>query len=129
MTINKGVKGMKTITNKGKVYQIGGRYVDGEGNIGQLQSCDGRRKFKMISGSKGFWFCDELRTYEMGTIEDAPLELENGFWYMCEKVMQGQRCEVPYYYRNGFNTGSNSKLWSPASNYGKPLYKMTKSEP
>tara|TARA_R110002167_G_scaffold9628_3_gene44557 strand:- start:2519 stop:2872 length:354 start_codon:yes stop_codon:yes gene_type:complete len=72
---------MKTITHKGKVYQIGGRYADENENIGLLDSCDGRT-FKMSSISRGFWFCNGLRTFEVGTIEDAPLELEDGEWYV-----------------------------------------------
>tara|TARA_R110000850_G_scaffold106990_1_gene218407 strand:- start:584 stop:943 length:360 start_codon:yes stop_codon:yes gene_type:complete len=118
---------MKTIIHEGKVYQIGGRYMDQDGNIGLLDECCSAT-FKMSSESRGFWFCDELSTFEVGTIEDAPLELEDGFWYMCEKYHKGQRCEIPYYYCNGFNTGSNSKLWSQVLNYGTPLYKMGKAE-
>tara|TARA_R110000851_G_scaffold135123_1_gene270548 strand:+ start:237 stop:581 length:345 start_codon:yes stop_codon:yes gene_type:complete len=74
---------MKTTIQKGKVYQIGERYVDENGNIGVLDSCDGRT-FKMSSFSRGFWFCDGLITFEMGTIEDAQIEPEDGQWYMCD---------------------------------------------
>ena len=74
---------MKTITHKGKVYQIGGRYADEHEYIGLLDSYDGRT-FRMSSESRGLWLCNELSTFEVGTIEDAPLELESGEWYMCE---------------------------------------------
>ena len=122
---------MKTITHKSKVYQIGERYVDKNGNIGLLDSCDGRT-FKMSSESRGFWFCNELATFEMGTIEDAPIELEDGFWYMCEKAQHGLRYEVPYqvpyFYFNGFKSNSSSRLWFSVSDYGTPLYKMGKED-
>ena len=71
---------MKTITHKGKVYRIGGRYMDEDSNIGLLDSHDGRT-FRLSSEIR-VWFCDELHTFEVGTIEDAPLELEDGQWYV-----------------------------------------------
>ena len=118
---------METITHKGKVYQVGKCYMDEGGHIGVLKGTNGLT-LSMKSQELGLWYCDNLNLITAGTIEDAPIELEDGEWYMCEKFYMDQRCEVPYYYCNGFNTGSNSKLWSPVSNYGKPLYKMVKAE-
>tara|TARA_R110000851_G_scaffold283934_1_gene437511 strand:- start:133 stop:483 length:351 start_codon:yes stop_codon:yes gene_type:complete len=113
---------MKTTIHKGKVYQIGGRYVDKNGNIGLLDSCDGRT-FKMSSESKGFWFCNELATFEMGAIEDAPLELESGGWYMCDL----ESGNAPLQWYTGAWLFSNGVIFSEAKNCSViPLYKMIK---
>jgi hypothetical protein len=115
---------MKTIIHEGKVYQIGGRYMDQDGNIGLLDECCSAT-FKMSSESRGFWFCDELSTFEMGTIEDAPLELESGEWYMCEL----EKGRAPLQWHTGawlfcdgwvFDTVHSASII--------PLYKMVKED-
>lgn len=70
----------KTVTVKGKVYQIGGLYLNAAEESCTLMAHDGE-VFKIeINGM--YFDTDELTVIAvMGTIEDAPLELEDGCYY------------------------------------------------
>ena len=75
---------MKTITVKGKVYEIGKLYGSAKG-IGGLcgHSMNG---FELRKNSDEF-FISTIYPVDLdaiGTIKDAPIELEDGEWYMCE---------------------------------------------
>lgn len=74
---------METVTVKGKVYQIGEWYLNDRDEACSLigHGVDG---FEVdINGM----LCQshELAVIEtVGTITDAPIELEDGEWYMCD---------------------------------------------
>lgn len=118
----------KTVTVNGKVYEIGKFYTSKCVRFpGKLISHDGRDFRLDLSGNT--WFCDkvtEVPQESLGTIKGAPMELEEGEWYMV-KHENGEVC--PYLYiKNGWRSISDdcnepeiqlSKL--------KPLYKMVKA--
>lgn len=88
---------MKTVTVKGKVYQLSEPYrsVD-DGRVGYLLHHHEVRGFRLSEALSltecGRWYCSQLEGFTVGTITDAPIELEGGEWYMC---YMGD-CEYPY---------------------------------
>ncbi|PHQ78911.1 MAG: hypothetical protein COB66_07925 [Coxiella sp. (in: Bacteria)] len=83
---------MEKVTVKGKVYQIGGLYICNQGEIGILKSANENEEypFVLIWDSpivKRTKPCERIYTVAqsvIGTITDAPIELEDGEWYMCK---------------------------------------------
>ena len=77
---------METVTVKGKVYQIGQLYICNQGEIGILKKADESEDFpfilswdnKVVSETKPCERIYELHHSLLGTITDAPIELENG---------------------------------------------------
>jgi len=83
---------MKTVTHKGRVYQIGALYFDGMNSMIKLTGIK-NEEFHYIDGSGNESTDYEIYSVEcskhlkgsvIGAIEDATIELENGEWYMCE---------------------------------------------
>ena len=87
---------MKTVTHKGKEYQIGKLYLfgdkEGEGYYyGILKNIDEILNYSFISGEDTWMFCDEVSSNLVGTIKEVPIELEDGeryeFNYCEDRVM------------------------------------------
>ena len=79
---------METVTVKGKVYQIGEPYlVDGElcylsGTVGDsLEFCSDKELTHLHSSAPASYVS---AIQSIGTITDAPIELEDGEWYKVE---------------------------------------------
>ena len=116
---------METITHKGKVYQIGklyrslatseAGYLDGLNGEGFTLYLCRSREGRYIAASK-------IATLdsESGTIEDAPIELEDGEWYMCSFDNDDQ--DVFYYDADRLCLAGNLR------DNTRPLYKMVKAE-
>jgi hypothetical protein len=119
---------MKTITHKGKVYQIGGMYEFSDSgsswHIEMLYNICDQDFFETycehINDSSSWKKCRSV-SGELGTIEDAPLELEDGEWYVFN-VEFNPFAFVGYYSekRNSFMNGDNKVCGkSEANNIGK----------
>tara|TARA_R110000850_G_C9963662_1_gene464606 strand:+ start:1371 stop:1754 length:384 start_codon:yes stop_codon:yes gene_type:complete len=127
---------MKTVTVKGKVYQIGGLYRDQSGEYARLKSADESKSnpfvlmyqysHEMTVTTKPWKVISEIKASSVGTIEDAPIELEDGEWYMCEKTAYDQKYMTLLYYYDGFKSCDNSKLWSPVKS-PTVLHRMVKA--
>ena len=94
---------MKTVTVKGKVYQIGGLYLDTSCGTGYLVSAVEDVPSFRLSMNGEDWFACRISAINsvLGTIEDAPIELENGECYsfvLGGKLGMGVYCES----RNSF---------------------------
>ena len=120
---------MKTVTVNGKVYQIGGVYKDSDGEYCQLHMDNEGNTHNAFGvyhfASQCLIFTTELTATPLGTITDAPVELEDGEWYMCdlssgEAVMCWSKDENTFFYSdgNGFDASKDDAL---------PLYKMVKA--
>ena len=128
---------MKTVTVKGKVYQINQPYRNvSNGLIGYL--CEdaftaGERfmlsilpNYKKERGGE-LMFAVQIEPFTAGTIEGAPIELEKGEWYMCEHL-DGQH-NSPYKYLGDSDkcvpVWSHNDDWrSGATHDLAPLHKM-----
>ena len=122
---------MKTVTVKGKVYQVNMPYVCVDtGKIGYLYSnvtrngkpfqLSVRPDFNPTRGGEVI-LANEIEPFTAGTIEDAPIKLEDGEWYMCERG--GIPC--PLYYANSwFHDWCEDVI---CESKFKPLYKMVKA--
>ena len=79
---------MKTITQLGKVYQIGQLYQDEFGEVMILLAA-AEIGFSMVPVVSGDVVTRKQATpinpTQLGTIEDAPIELEDGEWYMVKE--------------------------------------------
>jgi len=84
---------MKTVTHKGKVYQLHSMYAfydaGMESNFEIHELCGISSSGNFEDENTDVWGCaaNELPT-KLGTIEDAPLELEDNTWYMCHWEIQ-----------------------------------------
>jgi len=130
---------MEKVTVKGKVYQIGEPYrsVD-DGRIGYLQTAIAGGGFSLklkpnIEEAGEVILCAGIEGLTVGTITDAPIELEDGEWYMLESKVGISRTGIvkaPYLFSNGgWYESDNMKFQDPlfkASDYV-PLYKMVKA--
>jgi hypothetical protein len=77
---------MKTVTHKGKEYQIGKLYLfgdkEGEGyHYGILEEIHEGFDSVFFEGEDAWKFCDEVSIDLVGTIKEAPIELEDGCAY------------------------------------------------
>lgn len=88
----------KTVTHKGKVYQIGSLYKffdqgDTEGDKvlatleGIAQGCF------MASTGEPFSYCEAVTTFNMGTISKAPIELHDGGYYAFTEELSSHMIE------------------------------------
>jgi len=124
---------MKTVTHEGKVYEIGALYMfkiggkEMPGLLTKIHQLKGHAEFHAegIIGESVVSFAGEI-----GTIEDAPIELESGHCYYCEI---NQNTEKPEYATMFFLGGEwywDSELSDVckdfAPRYIKPLYKMVR---
>ncbi|PCI53638.1 MAG: hypothetical protein COB36_11945 [Alphaproteobacteria bacterium] len=83
---------METVVVKGKVYQTGEIYQDKHGDDCKLIRVDisnGDSPFCVeYFGLTAGVYVDSLQVTRLGTIEDAPIELEDGEWYRVENNCQ-----------------------------------------
>ena len=113
------------ITHNGKQYQGNKVYVCIEtGRIGMLKCKDG--ELLLMTNEQGNWHSDGLEvlpTRMLGLVEDAPIELEEGCWYMTHAnkpvYWDGQHWNITA-------TGGNSGRYD--SNRFTPLYKMERAK-
>lgn len=126
---------METVTVKGEVYQIDTLYF-----------CTEKDRFGYVSGNVRnvsgpqiemnntdfTWYSRSLEIIEpelIGTIEDAPLELEDGEWYMCESLKAGYTL-VAYWDGAAFSSqrqkNGDSIGYLIDSNCINPLHKIAK---
>lgn len=117
------------ITHKNTQYDKGKFYMSDDGRIGELVRFDGSR-FHLWNGFREFQCVSLIQLSQscVGTITDAPIELEEGCWYMCELR---DKCKMPLYWdgkgaadhitRSGGTTGSYHE-------YINPLYKMERAK-
>jgi len=116
---------METVTVKGKVYQIGVLYTSMCGcHIGHLKEVT-EESFILDCGIYiDLQEIGAINASELGTITDAPLELEDGEWYMCKYQIQTASETFSWanevlLYDGRFVTGDD---WA----HLKPLYKMVR---
>lgn len=121
---------MKTITHKGKVYEIGRLYRT-ECGYGELTGFSKDDNYFVIhnNGHRSEHFnIFEINKEDLGTIKGAPIKLENGRWYMCHWEVQigNESCEhirQPLKATDGrFDDAPKNALLL------KPLYKMVKAD-
>jgi hypothetical protein len=126
---------MKTITVKGKVYEVDTLYF-----------CTEKDRFGYVSGNVRTvsapqiemnntdftWYSRSLEVVEpelIGAIKDAPIELERGEWYMCSDSNGVKR--VGYFdgavMTDGLNHFGDSCLNPLRRDTYTPLYKMVKA--
>ena len=116
---------MKTITVKGKVYEVGKLYrSEATFEVGYLGEAIGESfnlyQQRGISGSYIAASSISEITEAIGTIKDAPIELEDGEWYMCEDHKGRQA--VLHYVDNKWLDSRSCPVMQIA-----PLYKMVKA--
>ena len=119
---------METITQLGKIYQIGQLYQDEFGEIMILLAA-AEIGFSMVPVVSGDVVTRKQATpinpTQLGTIEDAPIELEDGEWYMCDL----ESGPAPLQWNEGswfFSDGCTFDTANTASVI--PLHKMVKAE-
>tara|TARA_R110000850_G_C9808918_1_gene451203 strand:- start:55 stop:435 length:381 start_codon:yes stop_codon:yes gene_type:complete len=125
---------METIKQLGKVYQVGMRYKSFVcKRVGYLIGHNGSdfslSNFPDTSGHQ--FFARKIEEVGVcGTIEDAPIELEDGEWYMCADDNGLMR--AAYYdgstLTGGVNSSGDSCLHLIRKNEYRVLYKMVKAE-
>lgn len=115
---------MDTVKVKGWVYQIGGLYLDGESNTGYLIGADEDIGSFKLSMNGTDWFTNRIETsdHQSGTITEAPIELEDGEWYMCEGGRVLKLFAGALYLTESCQSSSLSSVEGM-----KPLYKMAKA--
>ena len=127
---------MKTITVKGKVYEVGKLYKFSDSNSNWyverlIRICDRGFFVAYCEGSneESSWRVCRVITEGLGTIKDAPIELERGEWYMCSDSNGVKR--VGYFdgavMTDGLNHFGDSCLNPLRRDTYTPLYKMVKA--
>lgn len=117
---------MKTATHNGKVYQIGKLYFMG-GEFAELVEIDESVTYPFKGINQHYKSARTVDARDLGTIEDAPIELEDGEWYMCECGIIESRVNKPLLrLGEGGWSVNDSRVNSNLLNV-KPLYKMVKS--
>ena len=119
---------MKTITFKGKVYQIGKLYffydsAKARGEIARLVGSGG----SILTTADNTWMNCEVVNGELGTIEDAPIKLEDGEWYMCEDNVKSHATRPVKYHGDGYWAFSDRSECAGKCDWLNPLYKMVKA--
>mgnify|MGYP003657389126 FL=1 len=126
---------METITHKGKVFQVGALYRSAEtSEVGYLDGVAGESfNLYMLKNRLGRYIAASVISEiinDIGTIEDAPIELEDGEWYMCADDNGLMR--AAYYdgstLTGGVNSSGDSCLHLIRKNEYRVLYKMVKAE-
>ena len=126
---------MKTVTHKGKVYQLNSIYALDDGSRVVLDGVINDESLKVsrldceidwLSASELF-LCDGV---VIGTIEDAPIEPEDGHCYYCEIDQSTEKLEYATMFFHGGEWYWDSELSDVckdfAPRYIKPLYKMVR---
>lgn len=123
---------MKTVTHKGKVYQLFATYCTPDSQAGELLKFDSSKDCPFVirvlidDGSSVEIPCKVIYTVGgiIGTIEDAPLELEAGEWYMCKS--KNSAYNTALFYKGG-ELLDNDHCGIDISEHFEPLYKMVKA--
>lgn len=118
---------MKTVIVNNKEYQIGAVYMDDDGEIGRLKSaaqgeeCPFVLRFNDRNGirTKPCNFLSAIE-FPLGTIKDAPIELEEGEWYMTE-------INHVFFVEGGVYKNEAGGSPVATTNSYRPLYKMIKA--
>ena len=122
---------MKTVTVKGKVYQIGEPYKNAEnGVVGFL--CDYHKdngfmlfRHPVLEGE--YRYCTRVDSFATGTITDAPIEVEKGETWMCHYEIQteSESCE---HFELPFTVGLHGGFYGVPANalLFTPKYKMVR---
>ena len=130
---------MKTVTHNGKVYKIGAIYFDGLNSLVKLTSIkNGEFYYIDGSGNEGSDLeiysveCSEyVKGAKLGTIEDAPIELESGHCYYCEINQNTEKLEyATMFFHEGewyWDSELSDVCKDFALRYIKPLYKMVRA--
>ena len=119
---------METITNEGKIYQLDESYLvrgklvilRGHNREDGFVFMDGTEQGKFVYVIDEYSYLITTSKYTSGTIEDAPIELEDGEWYMCSFDNDDQ--DVFYYDADRLCLAGNLR------DNTRPLYKMGKAE-
>ncbi len=114
---------MKTVTVKGKVYQLYVPYRI-EGGYGDLHGHDEEDGFQLMNSGIPMTTSKIEVIESVGTITDAPIELEAGEWYMCKDV--NENTVVLRYKMGSFYLEGNNPGFYPSEDV-RPLYKMVKA--
>lgn len=82
------------ITHNGKQYEIGRLYHSFSG-IGVLKGVNSNKDYFVLGDNSGDWDSGWIEVIDdgdtAGTITDAPIELEEGCWYMINDVNNIER--------------------------------------
>lgn len=118
---------MKTATHNGKVYQIGKLYFMG-GEFVELLDIEESVTYPFKGVDRYYESISTVDARDLGTIEDAPIELEDGEWYMCEIGKNGYSYETPAL-REGDNWYMDTEglRGIDPSFSAEPIYKMVKA--
>ena len=127
---------MKTVTHKGKVYQIDKTYATSNGQIVILKDFDIELNrficmydiFERLTATFKEVLVSE---YTAGTIEDAPIELEGGHCYYCEINQNTEKLEYATMFFHEGEWYWDSELSDVCRDFAlrhiKPLYKMVRA--
>jgi hypothetical protein len=127
---------MEAVAHKGKVYQLNALYALIDGSKVVLDGIrEGRFKVSRLD-CEGDWFTvNELfltNSLLIGTIENAPLELEDGHCYYCE-IDQHLPTSIEYatlfFFRDEWfwDSACNDECKDFPSQHIKPLHRMVKA--
>jgi hypothetical protein len=117
---------METVTYEGRVYQVGKLYGCGpSGGLAKLLGLTDIHEYPFRTDAGNYGFISAING-ELGTIEDAPIELIDGEWYMCTRIFDGTRQQSPLLWAaGGYHLGSHPS--SQPINKVSPLYRMVKA--
>jgi len=122
---------MKTVTHKGKIYQLNSIYVLDDGSKVVLDGVinDESLKVSRLDCEKDWFVVSELFLCDgvvMGTIEDAPIEPKNKEAWYCEFGRAELGRAVLFYNdeRWWWDDGHTDERYESGT---KPLYKMVKA--
>ena len=117
---------MKTITVKGKVYEVGLIYATETGCGKLMRFIEEDDCFEIMNDNKYTIHPDVFEINAgLGTIKDAPIELEEGEWYMCE---YNENITRPANYIGGeFYASEGARFEDSITGTPKVLYKMVKA--
>lgn len=112
------------ITHNGKQYEIG-RLYQAEDGIGVLKGITTNKRCFVVGDNNSDWhsewIVEILDGDTAGKVTDAPIELEEGCWYMCE--ING--FEIPFLCaEDGFKTPYGGHAKGELT----PLYKMERAK-
>jgi len=126
----------KTVTHEGKVYQVDETYATSNGQIVILKDFD----IELNQFVCMYDIFERLTTafkevlvseYTTGTIEDAPIELDDGHCYYCEINQNTEKLEyATMFFHEGewyWDSELSDVCRDFALRYIKPLYKMVRA--
>ena len=126
----------KTVTQEGKIYQLNSIYVLDDGSKVVLDGVINGESLKVsrLDCEKDWFAASELFLCDgvvIGTIEDAPIELESGHCYYCEINQNTEKLEyATMFFHEGewyWDSELSDVCRDFALRYIKPLYKMVRA--